>query len=482
MGVTIIDRLMALGGQLTGSFLRVVGGYGSGNISPSNKTSLPQPAAAGTADVFVADSDGALRARASVLTTRNNFRDDFSGASLNTALTGTLTFVAGSVTVIGTGTTFTSQVTRDMYVKLNADAETAWTRVRAVLSDTSLQLEQGYLGSSAGPAAASTTKWPTRTGAGGSFTVGSSLINILSGVTNAANTFVFRDLDFALIHVDFIALRMTQRIANQSIFAGVFDTVSSPVQQAAFIFDGAVNTTVKCRSSYSAAATDIQETIVTLPFGLTTALTTVNYSIDITPTKVIFSIAGVVVATHSIHTPEQWILMDVGVGIQNTGVPASTTTVTGDQILTRSYDITDDSAKVLDDEMHYVTGALTTSAATADQVIVSVTVPTGKVLYIIGYLISDGSNTITGSPVKIGKNTVTTEPAAPGTIDGNILFMFTLNSSSNAPNFYAYDYSKPRKFGFAGDVVKITVTPSGVTNTVWRATLEYILKDAVENN
>ncbi len=482
MGVTIIDRLFAMGDALTGKFIRAVGGYSSNNIFPNNKMAIPQPASPGTAGELTIDSDGALRARASVLTTRNNFRDDFSGASLSTALTGTLTFVAGSVNVTGTGTTFTTQVTRDMYVKLNSDGETAWTRVRAVLSDTSLQLEQGYLGSSGGPAASSTTKWPTRTGSGGSFTVASSLVNIISGTTSGANTFIFRDLDFALIHVDFIALRLTQRIANQAAFAGVFDSISAPTQQAAFIFDGTVNTTVKCRSSYSSAATDIQETVVTLPFGLTTALTTVNYSIDITATKIIFSIAGVVVATHSYHTPEQWTLMDVGVGIQNTGVPGSTTTVTADQVLMRSYDITDDSSKALDDEMHFVSGALTTTTTTADQVVVSVTVPTGKVLYIIGFMLSGSSNTISGNPIKIGKNTVTTEAAAPGTIDNNILFAFVLNVGASLPNMYSMNYGdKPRKFGFAGDVVKITVTPSGGTSTIWRGTLEYILKDAVEN-
>lgn len=476
MGVTIIERLMALGGQLTGSFLRVVGGYGSGNISPSNKTSLPQPAAPGTADVFVADSDGALRARASVLTTRNNFRDDFSGASLNTALTGTLTFVAGSVTVTGTGTTFTTQVTRDMYVKLNTDGETAWTRVRAVLSDTSLQLEQGYLGASGGPAASSTTKWPTRTGTGGSFTVGSSLVNILSGTTNAANTFIFRDLDFAQIHVDFIALRMTQRIANQSSFAGIFDSVSSPTQQAAFIFDGTVNTTVKCRSSFGTAATDIQETTVTLPFALTTALTTVNYTIEITATMIVFKIAGVVVAAHDVHTPEQWTQMDIGVGIQNTAVAASSTTVTADQILMRSFDIVDEGAVIPADEQHNITGQLTTSATTADQTIISYTVPANRVAYIIGYLVSTDGNT-DGVPVKVGKNTITTPPAAPGTVDSNFFRVFRMDrSTAGDGGFIAEDFSMPRQFGFAGDVLKIAVTPSGAGSTIWRATLDVILR------
>lgn len=476
MGVTIIEKLVSLGGALSGSFIRAVGGYGSNNIFPSNKTALPQNPGAGNAGVVEVDSDGAMRARASVLTTRNNFRDDFSGASLNTALTGTLTFVASSVNVTGTGTTFTTQVTRDMYVKLNTDGETAWTRVRAVLSDTSLQLEQGYLGASGGPAASSTTKWPTRTGTGGSFTVGSSLINILSGTTNGANTFIVRDLDFALIHVDFVALRLSQRIANQAGFAGIFDNVSSPTQQAAFIFDGTVNTTVKCRSSFGTAATDIQETTVTLPFALTTALTTVTYTIEITPTMVVFRIAGVVVAAHDIHTPEQWTVMDIGVGIQNTAAAGSSTTVTADQVLMRSFDIVDDGAVIPADEQHSITGQLTTTATTADQTIVSYTVPANRVAYIIGFMVSTDGNT-DGLPVKVGKNTITTPPAAPGTVDSNFFRVFRMDrSTAGDGGFVSQDFSTPRQFGFAGDVLKIAVTPSGAGSTIWRATLDIILR------
>lgn len=482
MGVTIIQQLLALGGSLVGNVMQAIGGYSSNSIFPSNKAAIPQPAAAGTAALVEVDADGAMRVRGNALTTRINFRDDFSGASLSTALTGTLTFTAGNVNVTGTGTTFTTQVTRDLYIKLNSDPETAWTKVRAVLSDTSLQLEQGYLGATGGPAASSSTRWPTTTGAGGSFTVANSVANVLSGTTSGSKTFISRVLDFALNHVDFIALNISQRLATQQGFAGLFDNVTTPTQQAAFIFDGTLtNAQVRCRSSFSAAATDTQETVVTLPFALTTNLTTVNYSIDILANKVIFSIAGAVVATHSYHTPEQFTVMNVAVGIQNTAAAASSTTVAVDLVLTRAFDLVDDSANQPDDEIHYVTGALTTTATTADQIIVSFTVPTGKVLWLIGFMISGNNNSIQANPLKIGKNTVTTEPAAPGTEDGNIMFSFELNTNTALANMFAMNYGdKPRKLGFAGDVVKMTVTPSGNGTTIWRGTLEFLLKDAVE--
>lgn len=465
-----------------GKFIKPIGGQGTNDIFPSPRAGVPQNPGASNASAIVLDADGSLRTRASVITTRQNIRDDFTGASLTTALTGTLTFTSGVAAVIGIGTTFTTQVTRDLYIKLNTDPETAWTKVRRVVSDTSLELEQGYLGATGGPAASSSSKWPTTTGAAGSFTVGSSLVNILSGTTNGSQSFISRKLDFASIHVDFVALRISQVLAQQQGFAGLFDSVAAPTQQAAIIFDGTLpNTQVRCRSSFTAAATDIQETVVTLPYGLTTNLTTVNYSIDITPNSVVFSVAGAIVATHAAHTPEQFTVMNLALGIKNTAVPASSTTLTTDMVMARSYDQMDDAANPPDPEIHYLTGSLTTSTTAADQVVVSVVVPAGKVLYVVGFFFSTPSPTTDANPAKIGKNVVTTVPASPGTVDGNILYAFFMNTSStNLPGMLAMDYGdRPRRLGFAGDTVKMTVTPSATTITLWNATLEYILKDAI---
>jgi hypothetical protein len=304
---------------------------------------------------------------------------------------------------------------------------------------------------------------------------------VLSGTTSGARSFIFHDLDTALIHIDFIALSITQRLATQSGFAGIFDNAAAPVQQAAFIFDGTVNTQVRCRSSYSAAATDTQETVVTLPFGLTTNLTTINYSIDITTNKIIFMIAGVVVATHSYHTPEQWTLMDAALGIVNTAAAASTTTISADVALARTYDQVDPGPGASDDEIHSVTGQLTTTTTAADQVIVSVVVPTGKVLYLVGFVFSTPEPSVDAQPAKIGRLPLTGAPAAPGTVDANQLYVFFFNTSvTNLPGFVFMNYGdRPRKLGFAGQTVAITVTPSGAGSVQWNATLEYILRDAV---
>lgn len=464
-----------------GKFIKPIGGQGSNDIFPSPSAGLPPNPGSSNAGLVVQDSDGSLRVRSSNLTTRQSLRDDFSGSALTTALTGTPSFTNGSTLVTGSGTAFTTELTRDHFIKVTAHAETTYARVRRVISNTSLELETAYTGATTA-AASVKTKWPTTTGSGGSFTVGSSLLNILSGTTNGASSYVSRLFDFQPIAVQLNTLSITQRLSTQTTFAGFFDNVASPTQQVAIIFDGTVNTVVKFRTSFSASET--QETSVTLPFGLTTNLSTVNYVLSFDGDSATLAINGVVVASHSVHLPDKYTKLIVAWGITNTGVP-TTTTVSMDSIGVRAFDLMDDDAAlnqngiIINDEIHYITGALTTSAATADQVILSYTVPTGKVAYILGYSVSSNAN-VDGTPIKIGKNTITTEPAAPGTTDNNFFrILFLLRTSGPSSGIASDNFSAcPRPFAIAGDVVKMTVTPSGAGTTIWRGTIDILLRKA----
>lgn len=463
-----------------GKFIKPVGGQGSNSIFPNPKAGLPPNPGASNAGVLVQDADGALRARASIVTSRQELRDDFTGASLNTNLTGTLTFTAASTSVTGSGTIFTTELSRDFYIKVAAQGESFWAKVRRVISDTSLELESGYTGLAASGVTGNKTKWPTTTGSGGSFTVGSSLLNVLSGTTSGAQTFISRSFDAATIYAAFNGLTMTQRIANQTISVGLFDSVTSPVQQIALIFDGTTNTTLKFRTSFTATASDIQETVVTIPFGQTSAATNLNYVILWDGQQATLMIAGVVVASHQIHLAEPFTTLIAAVSVSNAAT-VTTTTVSVDSVYLKACDDLDLSTMIPaggvlpTDEFHYVSGALTTTATTADQIIVSYTVPAGKVAYILAYFVTNNANT-DGTPLKVGKNTITGEPAAPGTADGNILRTHHLERSSAGMYQIGENFPIPRPFGFAGDVIKIATTPSGTGSTVWRANLDIILR------
>lgn len=477
--MAFFEFLASLGQSLTSTlnlFIKPVGGQGTNNIFPSPKTGIPPNPGMTGAGVITQDSDGSLRARASILSTRQGLRDDFSGASLNTTLTGTPTFTNGSTSVTGSGTLFTTELSRDFYIKVSAQAETTWAKVRRIISDTSLELEANYTGATA-TAASQKTKWPTATGTGGSFTVGSSLVNVVSGTTSGAITYISRALDFVNLYAAFNGLTITQRIANQSGFAGVFDNVSSPTQQAAIIFDGTTNTTFKFRTSFSSAATDIQETTVTLPLALTSAGSAINYVIMVDGQNATLTVDGIVVASHAVHMEEPFTSMIAAMGFNNTGAPASTTTLTADSIYLRAYDPIDAPAAntggiLPTDEVHYLYGTVTTSSTTADQVIISTTVPTGKVAWLYFYAMSfSGSGT--PNPFKVGKNTVTTEPASPGTVDGVIVLA---GIGAGNPPIYQQELPVPIPLGGPGDVIKMTVTPSANQSTVYRGTFIYLLR------
>lgn len=479
--MAFFEFLSALGDLLSsaaGKFIKPVGGQNTGGISPGPKAGLPPAQSASNAGLVVQDADGSLRVRASIITSRQELRDDFTGSSLTTSLTGTPTFTNGSAIVTGSGTLFTTELNRDFFIKRDSDGEANWTKVRRIISDTSLELESNYPGTTGG-SASSKTKWPTTTGSGGSFTVGSSLVNVLSGTTNGSRTFISRSFDTSDMTIFFKGLSVSQRIANQTISVGLFDSVASPAQQVAIIFDGTTNTTLKFRTSFTSTATDVQETTVTLPFGLTTNLSTTNYTILYDGKQATLLIQGVVVASHEFHMPEPYTTLIAAVAVLNSAA-VTTTTVSVDSIYLKAYDEIDvpPIAGILPtDEFHSIAGSLTTTATTADQVIVSYTVPTGKVAYLTAYYVSSNANT-DGTPIKIGKNTITTEPAAPGTADGNIFRMFFITrSSAPAPATAQESFAEyPRPFAFAGDVVKMTVTPSGAGTTIWRGHIDVILR------
>lgn len=476
MGVTIIDRLFASLDALTGKFIRIIGGSNLGGFAPSPEINPPNTQnQRATPAQF--DSVGNLAVRGPSYSDEGSFADDFIGSSINAALTGTVTFTNGSITVTGVGTLFTTEVDISKYVKLNADANTAWARVARVLSDTSLELVSPYTGAG-GSGASSSSNWIQTVGAGGSISVGSGNVTLASGTTNGSVTSISRDVDFPPLH-NHLHIAVSQRIANQSIFCGFKD--SSGAIQAGIIFDGTVNTTVKFHCQTSNAASDIQEVTVTLPFGLTTA-TELSYEIDVTPRATSLSIQGVLVAQFTEHIPGPYVVMASIKEIRNTGVPASSTNLVLDIVQICNYDqsqITNITASEaipvqIREESHYISAILNTTATTADQTIISFTVPANKVAYIVGFSVGNSGNT-DGVPIKIGKNTVTTEPAAPGTVDGNIFRSFFLNRANLQP--YNEDYSAmPRPVGGPGDVLKITVTPSGTGATAWRASLDIVLR------
>lgn len=315
---------------------QVISTVAYGNITSS---SYPDPATylTGVAG-FLFDAFNNLQIRGTVLTDEESFRDDFgSGAtSLLTTLTGTVAVTSGGTTLTGTGTAFLTELDNQSYFRISSHANSALTRVASVESDTSATLVQGYLGATSPAAAAVQTEWLIRTDGTTSITVGSSVVNLIGNTTNGNTVQITREGDY-LPFVLTMQLLVSTRVANVEAVAGFLDAPPTPEQQACVVFNGTDNTKAIFRTSFSSNANDIQETLVTLPTG--TTATQHAYEINLGPNLAALAIDGVILATHSLHLPKPYHPLQVCAYVENTGVPASGTTLTLDAMFFQNLDV-----------------------------------------------------------------------------------------------------------------------------------------------
>lgn len=296
-----IDNPIVSGNQLFSSFSPDPSSYGVGVATPA------------------LDGRERLESHSTVLTDEGSFRDDFIGSSLNTTLTGTITFTNNDSTITGSGTLFTTEIKNGQYLKKTTDSETLWVSVSSVISDTELELSDVYTGTTASTSG-HISNWKTVTGSG-SFGVASSNVTIGSG-TAVGTTYLIKDADYGPFTVSY-KISISQRIANQTIRFGVVDNPLSPSKQAIFEFTGTTNTLVTCTSSSSSSASDTQTTSITLPNNLTSA-SSIEYSINVSNDQITFIIAGVVVAQYRDHIFGAYDNLDTFVYINNAAIVTNT--------------------------------------------------------------------------------------------------------------------------------------------------------------
>ena len=422
------------------------------------------------------DAAGSRMTRGPVLTDEESFRTDFPGSSLSTNLTGTCTFTNGSTTVYGSGTLFDSEVPMNVYLKRSTDGETTWQQVGSIISDTELELLEEYTGTS-GSGTGQKTYFETRTGAGGSFAVASSVVTVAAGTTNGSRTTAFRRGDYGPMFLQ-CYLSLSQRIVNQEFYMGFVDDATNPGIRALAVFDGTDNTKVKLRVASSLAAADVEEVTASLPNGITSASSN-QIELSVMTSVVYLTIDGVKVAEVRRHVPGPYDVMVPAFGFINTGVPATATTAAVDSFWFKNHDRIEVANTFRGDaipvrtveDVHTLFGLLTTTSTGADQVIASYVVPAGKYLFVMGYFMSSGDTTVNGSPYKIGKGALT-EAASPGLVDGLVLRAGLLGARQSKDE----QMTTPLYLAGPGETVKVTVTPDSTTSTVWRASLDFVLR------
>lgn len=320
-----IDPSNATPGATFSGDVKIIGAVGTGGFSPESGNGILQPAF-GTVARLSVDAFQNLAVRGQVLTDEGSLRDDFTGSSLFTTITGSATFTNGSTAVTGSGTSFLTQVTRDNYIRIVGHSETALVKVLSIESNTALTLETGYTGAST-TGATETSMWMTSTGTGATISVASSAVTLASGTNTSAITKIINDGDYLPIALT-VSASLSQRIANQETIIGFVDNTTTPAQQAVMVFDGTDNTKVKLRTGTSTAAADIQETTVSLANSATTATSQVlQLIVQADSVSLLHTGSNIILATHRLHIPYPYATMFTVGQVKNTGAVTSTNVV-----------------------------------------------------------------------------------------------------------------------------------------------------------
>ena len=419
------------------------------------------------------DLEGAMVTRGKIFTDEGSFREDFTGDSLVTTLSGTVIFSTSSTSVYGSGTIFTSIVNRNYYVRLAGDDVEDWVTVARVPSDNEIVLDEQYGGTS-NSGTIEITRWIEQ-GSGetsGSVAVSGSKITLSSATGSDSRIHIHRFADYAPISSVWLA-SLSQRIDSQEAYLGFRDDQINPSHYCEILFSGTNSSSVCFKTAWD---NDEQSTVVTLPSGLLTNQT-LRYKIDLNIEYCSLLVNGVLLAKHNNHIPDMYAEMKLCAGITNFA-EVSNTDLSIDTVLFIDHDqiqigsMFDAPIPIrISEDQHTILGKLVTNSTTQDQIIVAYTVPVGKVLYLIGYRVDNESSSV--GLIKIGRQPVGDEPDAPGRV-GSLFRSFNLDKNLSSGEIDMG--SNPRQLGVGGDQIVITVTPKSKSPSVWHGSLDFVLR------
>lgn len=313
-------------GTVTNPLATIQQSQSSGGYYPSHDDALPSIAYGERHQTFI-DTGANLRTRGAVLTDEGSFRDDFSEVSLDVAMTGTALFTAGSKDIVGSGTSFLTELNRDYLIRRTGDDSVLSARVAVIIDNTHAQLATPYPGTT-GTSAPIKSYWQSVIGTGGSIDVLSSEVQLSTGTNSGQKTMVWRPIDFPPLVARFYG-RISARIANQELRFGLVDDSINPINYALIVFSGTDNTKATLRTGSSSG--DVEETTITIPGGGTTVASQ-WYRIEVTWDNVTFYIDNKAVAVHKLHIPNQYITLGLMAHVENSGVPISSETLFADLI------------------------------------------------------------------------------------------------------------------------------------------------------
>mgnify|MGYP006921323468 CR=1 FL=1 len=426
---------------------------------------------------LIRNADGALVARANVLTDATSFRDDFSGSSLDRTLTGTLTFTNGSTIVGGSGTAFLSEIDRWDYIRRSTHGAELGVLVANVIDDVTLELAEPYAGATA-TGAGSASWWLREIAGSGTATVSAGSLIVGVGTDSGARAKVMRLGDYPPYVVGF-RLAMAQRQNGQAFHVGLANDAEN---KSAFVsFEGTDPTQVKFTTRWDDGADNFQASTVPLPGGLLTSAA-LYYRIEIAGDKASLFVENVLVADHYFHVPGPYDGMNLHADVENLSSVSVANSIAIDFVYLTNFDRVEVAVSTKGDPLpiriaedsHTITSVLTTTSTAANQIALTYTVPTGKSFWIAGYSVSKSDSNARGAPVKIGRGALT-ETSPPGSVDGEVFRAFNVPSSGDA--VITQDFAAmPRRLASGGDIVHVAITPTSSQTTQWRVSIDFVLR------
>ena len=223
------------------------------------------------------------------------------------------------------------------YVKLSTDADTAYNQILE-FTDTTITLTSNYTGTGGTGTLYSSLVQPSVSN-DATISVGSGNCTLASGTTTNNITYIKRTVDVLPLVIE-SEFSVTQRIANQDIYFGVFDD-SSPIKfWASFRINGTdaskiITETAHSRSG-SPTATDTESYTKTIPsIGLTSQL--LRYRIEIEQSELRFLVNDIVISKHRRVLMKPTSFATMFIKIVNGTSPASSTSVSATYIRAFNY-------------------------------------------------------------------------------------------------------------------------------------------------
>lgn len=293
-------------------------------VNGENRDFVPfyEPYSEGTSPITV-DPEGQLRTRSLVLTDEGGYCANYSGDDLFISA-GICTFTSGSDTVAWTPAS-SYKVKRGEYIKLSSDPDTKYRQIDA-LSTTTLYLASPYTGTSSSGVGFVSVEQP-KLGNGMSTQVISGACFVSAGVSASSVAELERDVDVYPMVVE-RQMSISQRIANQDIYMGVYD--EDGMYWAWFQFTGTdaskvITSVAHCRSG-TPTGTDIEQYTVSIPQSMSTG-SILKYKIELEQTETRFMINDIVVARHENVVLNSTDILTSTLRIVNGATPPASNTV-----------------------------------------------------------------------------------------------------------------------------------------------------------